>query len=129
MKKLSGLSVSQVKDYLVGLLESLNNKFPTKRVFICIDGVEQLVSDNEKDDRALDWLIYKCPLNTKVIYSVLEDDKKNVFKSMRKHVKDKRCFVKLKRWSTYASLQALNEELLVRKNFIPIMCTEWTVKL
>lgn len=117
MKKLSGLSTSQVKDYLVGLLEFLSNKFPTKRVFICIDGVEQLVSDNENDGRVLDWLIYKCPLNTKVIYSVLEDDekKKNVFKSMRKHVKDKRCFVELKRWSTYASLQALNEELLVRE--------------
>ena len=109
-KMLTSLDLNELKDYLLDLLAHLNRTYPSRQIFVCIDAVEQLAT---AEDSALDWLIYSCPANTKIVYSVLGSCE-DVLERMRNHITDKSCFLEMKRWSSYTSLQVLNEDLLVR---------------
>lgn len=59
----------QLKDYLIDVLNMINENEPEKKIVIMLDSIDQLV----KSDYCLDWMPLSFPANAKFVFSFIKD--------------------------------------------------------
>jgi hypothetical protein len=64
---LEELSSIQLRDFLIDVLNTINEEEPEKKLIIMLDSIDQLV----KRDHDLDWIPLNYPPNTKFVYSFI----------------------------------------------------------
>lgn len=108
-KDLQPLETNELKEYFLEFLEFISVQFPTEKIHIFIDSIDQLA----KDELFLNSLIYSCPKNTKIVYSVLTNFK-NIHVNMQVLVKESKNFLELKPMNYHTSIKTFGEFLQVR---------------
>lgn len=88
LKNLNERDNFELSQLLIKQLEIINQEMPNKKIIILLDSLDQL---KETDSSNLNWLPSKYPLNTKFIYSFLNDNEfkiKDEFTKMFSYTKD-----------------------------------------
>ena len=107
-KNLNPLGTNELEEHFLELLDYISVHFPHENIIILIDSIDQLAND----ELFLNSLIYSCPKNTKIIYSVLTNYK-DIRISMQGLVKENRNFLELKKINHKTSIQILEDFLQV----------------
>jgi hypothetical protein len=106
------LTNNELRFRLLNQLHNISRKFPKKKIVLYLDSIDQLISDQVIEQ--FDWFIQKLPLNTKLIYSVLNQYKyENILINIRKSLlKDEKNYLEINLLNVDSSIDIIDKWLL-----------------
>jgi hypothetical protein len=106
------LTNNELRFRLLNQLHNISRKFPKKKIILYLDSIDQLISDQVIEQ--FDWFIQKLPLNTKLIYSILNQYKyENILINMRSNfLKDENNYLEINLLNVDSSIDIIDKWLL-----------------
>lgn len=100
-------SFNDIKDYLIGQMTKIKDKFPQKKLIYFFDSLDQL----DSSDFNIQWLLKEFPSNVKIVVSTL-DNYANILNTFQQHFIDKEeNFLKCSNLKENVSIKILDEWL------------------
>jgi hypothetical protein len=100
--------LEQMKEKLINKLNLFNEKFPSRKLVILLDSIDQL----SKQDYYLEWMFYELPKNVKIIYSVL-NKYEGIFNKLKTKLENN--YLEMKTLC-YDEAQSIMVKLLINSN-------------